>query len=66
MMVTNCLFRWGAAAILLSNKPGRRFWSLHASLATAQDIMCTVVADIYIYIYIFVPITTSRMTISSS
>jgi 3-ketoacyl-CoA synthase len=22
MMVTNCLFRWGAAAILLSNKPG--------------------------------------------
>jgi hypothetical protein len=47
MMVTNCLFRWGAAAILLSNKPGRRFCSFHASLATAQALMCTVVADIY-------------------
>jgi hypothetical protein len=48
MMVTNCIFRWGAAAILLSNKPSKKL--LLSSYISRQ---CTHVYCRRIYIYIY-------------
>jgi len=50
MMVTNCIFRWGAAAILLSNKPSKRILlsSCISRHCTSSHVYCR---RIYIYIY---------------